>query len=392
MKPAAPDAVRGELKPIASRLPGVPVCELLPRTARVMDKVTLVRGVHHTMKNHNSAGYYSLTGYAPPTDDQRLRDSRDLFPAYGSVVDKFAPAKAGVPTFVAYPHVIRDGSITPGQHASFLGKAHDPLFIGQDPNSPDFRLPELSLPANLSPERLGNRREVLRMIDQQTELLEFSAKARGIDAHYDRALTMLSSPGVRKAFDLSSEPDAVRERYGRTTYGQGCLLARRLVEAGARFINVYFAQSIGGCQGGWDTHGFNDKPMYPILKNYLLPITDHTLPTLLEDLDARGLLDTTLVVWVGEFGRSPRINKIAGRDHWPQCYTALLAGGGVKRGCVHGASDKLGAYPAGDPVRPEDLSATMFHLLGIDPKSEVRDALNRPLPISTGEVISGVLA
>jgi hypothetical protein len=392
MKPGAPDAVRGELKPIASSLPGVPVCELLPRTARVMAKVTLVRGVHHTMKNHNSAGYYSLTGYAPPTDDQRLRDSRDLFPAYGSVVDKFAPAKAGVPTFVAYPHVIRDGSITPGQHASFLGKAHDPLFIGQDPNSPDFRLPELSLPANLSPERLGNRREVLRIIDRQTELMEFSAKARGIDAHYDRALTMLSSPGVRKAFDLSGEPEAVRERYGRTTYGQGCLLARRLVEAGARFINVYFSQSIGGCQGGWDTHGFNDKPMYPILKNYLLPITDHTLPTLLEDLDARGLLDTTLVVWVGEFGRSPRINKIAGRDHWPQCYTALLAGGGVKRGHVHGSSDKIGAYPASDPVRPEDLSATMFHLLGIDPKSEVRDALNRPLPISTGEVISGVLA
>ncbi len=392
MKPAAPQAVRGELKPIASRLSGVPVCELLPRTAGVMDKVTLVRSVHHTMKNHNSAGYYSLTGYAPPTDDQRLRDSRDLFPAYGSVVDKFALAKAGVPTFVAYPHVIRDGSITPGQHASFLGKAHDPLFIGQDPNSPDFRLPELSLPANLSPERLGNRREVLRLIDQQTELLEFSAKARGIDAHYARALTMLSSPGVRKAFDLSSEPDAVRERYGRTTYGQGCLLARRLVEAGARFINVYFSQSIGGCQGGWDTHGFNNKPMYPILRNYLLPITDHTLPTLLEDLDARGLLDTTLVVWVGEFGRSPRINKLAGRDHWPQCYTALLAGGGVKRGHVHGASDKVGAYPSADPVRPEDLSATMFHLLGIDPKSEVRDALNRPLPISTGEVISGVLA
>jgi hypothetical protein len=392
MKPAAPEAVRGELKPIASRLSGVPVCELLPRTAGVMDKVTLVRSVHHTMKNHNSAGYYSLTGYAPPTDDQRLRDSRDLFPAYGSVVDKFAPAKAGVPTFVAYPHVIRDGSITPGQHASFLGKAHDPLFIGQDPNSPDFRLPELSLPANLSPERLGNRREVLRIIDQQTELLEFSAKARGIDAHYARAMTMLSSPGVRKAFDLSGEPAAVRDRYGRTTYGQGCLLARRLVEAGARFINVYFSQSIGGCQGGWDTHGFNDKPMYPILKNYLLPITDHTLPTLLEDLDARGLLDTTLVVWVGEFGRSPRINKLAGRDHWPQCYTALLAGGGVKRGHVHGSSDKVGAYPAGDPVRPEDLSATMFHLLGIDPKSEVRDALNRPLPISTGEVISGALA
>jgi len=377
---------------MATNLPGVPVCERLPGMTRVMNKVTLVRSVQHTMKNHNSAGYYSLSGYAPPTDDQRLRDSNDLFPAYGSIVDRLAPARAGVPTFVAYPHTISDGSITPGQHASFLGKGHDPLFINQDPNSMDFRLPELSLPENLSLQRLSNRREVLRLIDRQTELLDFSAKARGIDAHYQRAMTMLSSPVVKKAFDLSAEPASVRDRYGRTTYGQGCLLARRLVEAGARFINVYFSRSIGGCEGGWDTHGFNDKPMYPILKNYLLPITDRTLPTLLEDLEQRGLLDETLVVWVGEFGRSPRINKLAGRDHWPQCYTALLAGGGVKRGHVHGASDRIGAYPASDPVRPEDLAATMFHLLGIDPKTEIHDALNRPLPISAGNVITGVLA
>jgi Protein of unknown function (DUF1501) len=351
-----------------------------------------VRSLRHEMKNHNSAGYYSLTGYAPPTDDQRLRDSRDLAPAYGSVVDALAPAKAGVPTFVAFPHVIRDGSVTPGQQASFLGKSHDPLYIGQDPNSPDFRLPELSLPDNLTPERLADRRAMLRLVDEQTELLEFSARARGIDEHYERALTMLSSPAVKKAFDLSAEPEAVRDRYGRTTYGQGCLLARRLVEAGARFVNVYFSQQIGGDNGGWDTHGFDNKPMYPILKNYLLPVTDQTLPTLLEDLDDRGLLDETLVVWVGEFGRSPRINNMAGRDHWPQCYTALLAGGGVKRGAVYGASDKNGAYPASDPARPEDLSATMFHLLGIDPKTEVHDAVNRPLPISTGSVLDGVLA
>jgi hypothetical protein len=392
MKPAAPDNIRGEFKPIATRVPGLQVCERLPRVAQIMDKVTLVRSLKHTMTNHNSAGYYSLTGYAPATDDQRLRDSRDLFPAYGSIVDRLAPARSGVPTFVAYPYVIRDGSITPGQHASFLGKAHDPLLITQDPNSPDFRLPELSLPDNLTPERLENRREVLKLIDQQTELLEFSAKAKGIDAHYERALSMLASPAVKKAFDLSSEPASVRDRYGRTTYGQGCLLARRLVEAGARFINVYLSPVIGGCEGGWDTHGFNDKPMYPILKNYLLPLTDQTLPTLLDDLDARGLLKTTLVVWVGEFGRSPRINNLAGRDHWPQCYPAILAGGGVKRGHVFGASDKIGAYPANDPVRPDDLSATMFHLLGLDPKSEVRDALNRPLPISCGEVMEGVVA
>jgi hypothetical protein len=392
MKPNAPDAIRGEFRPIDTTLPGVQVCERLPRFAQIMHKVTLVRSLRHEMKNHNSAGYYSLTGYNPPSDDQRLRDSRDLFPAYGSVVDRLAPARGGVPTFVSYPYIISDGSVTPGQHASFLGKAHDPLFLSQDPNSPDFRLPELSLPANLTPERLDNRREVLKLIDQQTELLEFSARARGLDAHYERALTMLSSPAVKKAFDLSSEPATVRDRYGRTTYGQGCLLARRLVEAGARFINVYLSQSIGGCEGGWDTHGFNSKPMYPILKKYLLPLADQTLPTLLDDLESRGLLDTTLVVWVGEFGRSPRINNLAGRDHWPQCYPALLAGGGVKRGYVFGSSDKNGAYPASDPVRPEDLSATMFHLLGIDPKTEIRDALNRPLPISSGRVMEGVVA
>jgi hypothetical protein len=394
MKPAAPDMVRGEFKPIATKVLGISICERLPRLAQVADKFTLVRSLYHDMKNHNSAGYYSLTGHAPPSDDQRLRDSRDLFPAYGSVVDLLAPAKAGVPTFVSYPYVLRDGSITPGQHASFLGKAHDPFFLSQDPNSPDFRLPELSLPANLSLDRLENRREVQRLIDRQSELLEFSARARGIDAIYEKALTMLTAPRVKKAFDLSEEPTGLRDRYGRTTYGQGCLLARRLVEAGARFINVYFAATIGGQgnTGGWDTHGFNNKPMYPILKNYLLPLTDQTVPTLLEDLDARGLLDDTLVVWMGEFGRSPRITSMAGRDHWPKCYTALLAGGGVRRGFVYGSSDKVGAYPATDPVRPDDLAATMFHLLGIDPHHEVHDALNRPLPIAQGQPITGVLA
>lgn len=394
MKPDAPAQVRGNYQPIASSAPGIVVCERLPAMSRVMDKVTLVRTVRHEMRNHNSAGYYSLTGYAPPSDDQRLRDSRELFPTFGSVIDRFAPPVPGVPGFVSYPHVIRDGSITPGQHASFLGQAYDPFFINQDPSSADFRLPELSLPENIAPERLENRREVMRLIDQQTELLETSPRARGIDAHYQRALTMLTTPNFRQAFNLSAEPNAIRERYGRTSYGQGCLLARRLVEAGVRFVTVYFAATIGGRRfsGGWDTHGFDGNAMYPILHDYLLPITDQTLPTLLEDLDQRGLLDDTLVVWAGEFGRSPRINNLAGRDHWPQCYTVLMAGGGVKRGYVHGASDRIGAFPARDGCRPEDLSATMFHLMGIDPHTEVRDALNRPLPISSGSVLTGVIA
>jgi hypothetical protein len=394
MKPNAPDKIRGEFQPVTTKVPGLQVCEQLPRIAQIMDKVCVVRSLTHTMKNHNSATYYSLTGHAPPLDDIRLRDTRDLFPAYGSVVERLAPARPGVPTFVAFPHILRDGSVTPGQHASFLGKAYDPLLVTQDPNDPDFRLPELSLPAGLSLERLENRREIQRLIDGQAELLDFSARARGIDSTYEKALSMLTSPRVRQAFDLSAEPEPVRERYGRTTYGQSCLLARRLVEAGARFVTVYFAASIGGqsSSGGWDTHGFNNHPMYPVLKSYLLPTTDQTVPALLEDLDARGLLDDTLVLWMGEFGRSPRINTMAGRDHWPQCYTALLAGGGVKRGFVHGSSDKTGAYPASDPVRPDDLAATVFQLLGIDPKTEVQDALNRPLPISSGNPVMGMIA
>ncbi len=392
MKPDAPAEVRGTFKPIQSTLPGVPVCEKLPRTAKIMDKVTVIRSVQHTMKNHNSAGYYSLAGFAPPTDDQRLRDSLELFPAYGSVVDKFAPAERGIPTFVSYPHVIRDGSITPGQHASFLGKAHNPLFIHQDPNAADFKLPELSLPAQLSLDRLENRKEVLKLIDSQSDLIEKSAVAHGIDESYQKAVAMLSSPEFKRAFDLSQEKKETRDKYGRTTYGQGCLLARRLVQAGVRFVTVYLSASIGGDEGGWDTHGFNDKPMDPVLKNYLLPITDQTLPTLLEDLEDRGMLDDTLVLWMGEFGRTPRINKLAGRDHWPQCYSLLMAGGGIKRGYVHGASDRIGAYPDQGLCRPEDISATMYHLLGINPETEIRDKLGRPFPISKGDVIKEVIA
>ena len=395
MKPEAPSAYRSPHKAISSNVPGIQVSERLPRLSKVMDKVTLVRSLHHTMKNHNSAGYYALTGHAPPSDDQRLRDSLDLFPAYGSVIDRLAPVKEDLPTFVAYPHVIADGSITPGQHASFLGKRHDPLLILQDPNSASFSLPELSLPADLSIERLNERRELQKIIDAQSRLLEHSTEAQGLDAYYQRAIAMLDSPRLRKAFDLSAEPETVRESYGRTTYGQGCLLARRLVEAGVKIVTVYFSNSIGGqstTEGGWDTHGFNNTRMFPIIEKYHLPITEQTLPTLLNDLDDRGLLDSTLVVWMGEFGRTPKINDNVSRDHWPQCYTALLAGGGVKRGFVYGSSDKTGAYPADNPVRPDDLSATLFYLLGIDPHTEVFGVGNRPVLIADGKPITGILA
>ena len=393
-KPDAPAGVRSQFGVIETAAAGVRICDQLPRMAGVMNEVTLARTVYHTMKNHNSAAYYALTGHAPPLDDIRLRDTLDLFPAYGSVVDRLAPVSHEMPSFVSFPHVLRDGEITPGQHASFLGKAHDPLLVTSDPNEPGFSLPELSLPDGVSAERLQNRREVQQLINRQTKTFEHSLAARGLDAYYEKTFSMLNSSRVREAFNLQAESPATREKYGRTTYGQSCLLARRLVEAGVKFVNVYFANNIGGrtTNGGWDTHGFDNTRMYPILRDYLLPITDQTLPTLILDLKERGLLDETLIVWMGEFGRTPKINDSISRDHWPQCYTALLAGGGSKRGCAYGTSDKNAAYPDKDPVLLDDLAATVFALLGIDPHAEVRDRLNRPLPVSAGKVVTGLMA
>ncbi len=396
MKPDAPEGIRGLHKPMASNVAGLMVNERLPRMAKVMDKVCLVRSVHHTMRNHNSAAYYALTGHAPPLDDIRLKDSLDLYPAYGSTVDRLAPlSDPELPTSVAFPHVISDGSVTPGQHASFLGREHDPFLVRRDPNATDFSLPELSLPAGVSYERLSARRELQKLVDQQSRLLDHSAPARGLDAYYDKAMAMLHSDKLRGAFNLSAESEKARERYGRTTYGQSCLMARRLVEAGVKFVTVYLDQSIGGqsmTEGGWDTHGFNNTRMFPIIEKRHLPMMDQTLPTLLVDLDERGLLDSTLVVWMGEFGRTPRINGNISRDHWPDCYTVLFAGGGTKRGYAYGASDRHGAYPAENMVRPDDVAATMYHLLGIDPSAEVRGQGNRPVSITSGTPILDVVA
>jgi uncharacterized protein (DUF1501 family) len=390
-KPDAPDNVRGWYGATKTKLPGVIFGERIPKLAAMADKLTVVRCMQHTMKNHNSAGYYSLTGVAPPADDQRLRDSPELFPAYGSIVDKLSPAPKGVATFVAYPHVIADGSITPGQHASFLGKGHSPLFVNQDPNRADFKLPELTLPDNLSVERLESRTDILKLIDEESDLLESSPVAQGLDESYQKAVAMLTAPRFKAAFDLTKETEKTRAAYGRTTYGQGCLLARRVVEAGAKFVNVYFSHFIGGKGQGWDYHGFNRESV-PDRLNELLPLTDQTLPALLTDLEDRGLLDDVLVVWVGEFGRTPKISSNGGRDHWPQCYCAVLAGGGTKKGFVYGASDKLGAYATVGQVRPEDLAATMFAALGLDPETEIRDKLNRPLPIARGKPVNELFA
>ena len=233
-----------------------------------------------------------------------------------------------------------------------------------------------------------------KLVDQQSRLLEYSAEARGFDQYYQKAISMLTSDRVRKAFDLSAERAEIRDRYGRTTYGQSCLLARRLVESGVKFTTVYFSASIGGRRvndGGWDTHGFDNTRMYEIVDKYQLPLTDQTLSVLLDDLDDRGLLDETLVVWMGEFGRTPDINKNDSRDHWPQCYTTLLAGGGVKGGYVYGRSDEHARFPEEHPVKPEDLAATIFEALGIDPSTEIYDLNHRPLIIA-GDTVHDVFA
>jgi hypothetical protein len=389
MKPGAASGIRSVFSPIASAVPGVPVCELLPRFAGVLGEFAQVRSVHHRMRNHNSAGYYSLSGHAPLTDDQRLPDGPDLFPGLGALASRFRPTEeSGIPSWVSYPYRILDVSFTPGQGGGFLGKAYDPLFIDADPKKKRFQIPELSLPEAISPDRMADRASLLDHIDRQGSWLETSAD--GLDAYRERAAALLASVRVKRAFDLSSEPEVLREAYGRTTYGQGCLLARRLIESGVRFVTVYFSRFIGGSdeKGGWDTHGYNTKQ----LKERLLPITDQAVPTLIADLKSRGLLDETLVVWMGEFGRTPRIQNTPrfgpdGRDHWPQCYTALLAGGGIRGGAIYGASDAIGAYPASDPTSPDDVAATILWALGIDPAEEIHDRAGRPFPAAGGAPI-----
>jgi hypothetical protein len=385
MKPDAPAELRGEFKPIASSVPGLDVCELLPRVSRIMHSMTVVRSVSHRTSSHNSAASYSLTGHAPRVDIVSATASASDYPAYGAVVSKLAPSTKRVPTFVAMPWMIADGVFrTPGQFAGYLGKEHDPLFITKDPNAPNFSVEELTLPIEVPLERVSSRQALRSGLAAYSRLGEAIAAVRGLDAYQQRALSLLTSSETQKAFDIHSEDPRLRDRYGRTPYGQSLLLARRLIEAGVRFVTVFYSPGIVG----WDTHTNN----FRLLREKLLPATDQTLPTLIEDLETRGLLDDTLVVWTGEFGRTPKINKDAGRDHWPQCYTLLMAGGGVKRGFVYGASDSKAAYPHEDPCTPDDIAATMFYCLGIDPGTELRNHLDQPVPVSYGTPIMPLLA
>jgi uncharacterized protein (DUF1501 family) len=379
-KPDAPAEIRGEFKAVRTRTPGLLVTEHLPKLAGRSHRYAVVRSVAHRKASHNPGAYYSLTGREPLTDLVTANAAATDFPHPGSVVDYLTPGERTVPASVALPWMIADGPFrTPGEFAGFLGKAHDPLWVLADPNAPDFKVTELSLPPGIDAGRARHRQSVRDELAALSDLADRAAAVKGLSDYQARAVDLLTSPATQKAFDIRSEPPATRDRYGRNTYGQAVLLARRLVEAGVRFVTVYYSRGIGG----WDTH----KDNFPTLKNSRLPHTDASLSALLDDLADRGLLDSTLVYWTGDFGRTPKINKDAGRDHWPQCGTVVMAGGGVRGGLTYGASDPSGAYPKDDPVRPDDVTATVFHALGLDPATEVFDQLKRPMPISAGAPI-----
>ncbi len=382
-KPDAPAEVRGEFKAIKSKTPGLLVTEHLPKLAARSDMYAVVRSVAHNKSSHNSGAYYSLTGREPLINIVTANAAATDFPHPGSIVDRFRPAEGKVPSFVSLPTMIADGPFrTPGEFAGLLGKAHDPLWVLNDPNADDFKVTELAPPVGVDVGRLADRKAIQADLAGLSDLADRTADVRGMRDYQARALDILTSAKTQQAFAIKDEKPALRDRYGRHTYGQSVLLARRLVEAGVRFVTVYYSRGIRG----WDMH----DTLFPTMKNTLLPHTDGTVSALLDDLKDRGLLDETLVYWTGDFGRTPKVNDKAGRDHWPQCQSIVLAGGGIRGGITYGASDPTGAFPKDDPLRPDDITATVFHALGLDPATEIRDQLGRPVPISAGGPIKAL--
>lgn len=384
-KPNAPAEIRGEFKTIPTRTPGLLVTEHLPKLAERSQLYSVVRSVQHTRSAHNSGAYYSLTGRYPLINIVTANASATDFPHPGSIVDYLDHTSRKVPTSVAMPWMIADGPFrTPGEFAGFLGKAHDPLWILGDPNAKNFKASDLMLPPGMDITSVENRRLIHQELVDLSRLAEHASATRSMTDYQAKAVDLLTSTATQQAFEIEKESRQTRERYGRHTYGQSVLMARRLVEAGVRFVTVYYSRGIGG----WDTHQNNFKT----LKDSRLPHTDDTLSALLDDLNERGLLDSTLVYWTGDFGRTPKINKEAGRDHWPACQSVVMAGGGIQGGRAYGQSDPTGAYPKDNPLRPDDITATVFHALGFDPKTEIYDQLKRPMPISDGEPIQALFS
>lgn len=385
-KPLAPSEIRGELGAIDTALPSVQFGESLPRCARIADKLAIVRSLSHDNPNHVQASLSAMTGHAHPREAYDRGDfppSMDDFPPFGAVIDHLRPAAAELPNWVRVGPLMHraNGTVLHGQLPGFLGDKHKAFAIDQDLLDPSVRIEAVE--PRLSVERLRGRRRLLDALDLQRRQLDRAATA-SVDHFHQRAFALLSSDATRRAFDLSSEPAAARDRYGRTQFGQACLLARRLAEAGVPLINVHYCKSPSG---SWDTHSNNFSQM----RNSLGPTFDTAFAALVEDLDQRGSLERVAVVATAEFGRTPQINRSAGRDHWPWVYSIALAGAGLRRGVAYGASDRLAAYPADSPHDPRDLAATVYHLLGVAAGARLPDHQGRLHPLVIGNPIAGIL-
>jgi hypothetical protein len=387
MKPAAPVQIRGELKPIATCVPGIQISELFPRLAGRMDKVRVVRSVSHADTTHTSAGYTMLTGAAHPNANagaSMIRPSPDDLPHLGAWIARTKAGEGGLP-FVSLPEVIKDANVNtfPGQDGGLLGQRYAPLRIEANDQRDGFRLPPIVLPADVPLSRLADRRKLRGLLTEQPDNRGLGSVAGPLAEYGEQAVELLASEPLQRAFALDREPGKLRESYGSHLFGQGCLLARRLLEAGVGLVTVYWHYEGPDDSPVWDTHWNNFKH----LRERLAPATDQALSTLLDDLAVRGLLEETLVICMGEFGRTPKINGKGGRDHWPHVQSILLAGAGIPGGTVYGKSDRDGAYPAENVVKPANLTATFLHLLGVPPHLEAHDRAGRPFRAYLGTPI-----
>lgn len=388
-KPNAPSDIRGEFQPTSTNVPGIQISEHFRHLATRMDKVCVIRSLSHNDPAHLSSGHATLTGHLAPVvrSDAEPPSDRDS-PHLGSVLSKLRPGPRTVPSFVTLPwichHPAAPGGNAPGQNGGWFGKRYSPMLVTGDPNDANWNIPALNLIDGITADRLDDRRGLLDSLDQWKAGADTAGTLTEMGAMREQAFGLLSSAQVRSAFDLSKESDATRDRYGRNIHGQCVLLARRLIEHGVPLVSVNWHND---GKSFWDTHGDN----FNRLKNELIPPSDQALSALLDDLSERGLLDDTLICWVGEFGRKPQITAgNAGREHWPGCYSGIMAGAGVRGGSVYGASDAFAARPIDNPVSPLDYGATVLHALGIDPLTSVTDRLGRPIPLCDGKVVSGV--
>jgi hypothetical protein len=387
-KPDGPSEVRGEFGAITTSIPGIQFSEVLPKTAQMAHRLAVVRSMCHANANHVTACLPAQTGHKHPPGfpETDVPPTPADFPPFGAVLNSIRPAE-NMPTWVRVGPLMRrnNGTVLHGQLPGFLGAAHASFDVDQELLADDVQIQAVQRAAGLTELRLSGRRTLRDEFDAAVRLIDHSREARDLSTHYQRAFSLLTSEKTRQAFDLAAEPRDLRDRYGRTEFGQRCLLARRLAEAGVPFINVSYCHTP---QGSWDTHSQNFKQM----RESLGPTFDTAFTALVNDLADRGMLEETLVFVNAEFGRTPAINKNAGRDHWPFVYSLALAGAGIQPGAVYGASDHAAAYPTDKPHDPKDMAATIYHLLGVDHETVIRDSLGRPYQLVIGKPIEGILA